>query len=88
MSKASVSPSGLLTVEEYAQRPDSGYPDELVRGKVVSTTLPSRRHGQICAQSVFVLRLFLAQHDLGHVLSNDAGEILPGFAVPVRKFFE
>ena len=38
----------LMTAEEYAQRPDPGYPEELVRGRIVPMSQPNRRHGQIC----------------------------------------
>jgi Uma2 family endonuclease len=75
MSTGTVPASELLTAEEFARLPDSGYPEELVRGKVVRITVPGRRHGQICGQTVYLLRTFLSSHDLGHVLSNDAGVI-------------
>ena len=74
MSTATVSLPDLLTAEEYALRPHAEYPDELVRGKVIPMTVPNRRHGQICADDQSP-GLFLASHDLGHVLSNDAGVI-------------
>ena len=75
MSTGTVPASELLTAEQFAQLPDSGYPEELVRGKVVRTTEPNRRHGQICARVVNLLGRYLTDHDLGHVLSNDAGVI-------------
>jgi Uma2 family endonuclease len=75
MSTSTVSRPDLLTAEEYGRRPDGAFPDELVLGKVVPMTVPNRRHGQICARTVNLLGFFLAQHDLGHVLSNDAGVI-------------
>ena len=37
--------------------------------------VPNRRHGQTCGQAVYLLRRFLEDHDLGHVLCNDAGVI-------------
>ncbi len=72
---ANVSQSSLLTVEQFAERPDPGYPEELVKGRVVALPPTKRRHGQICSQAVYLLRRFLEDHDLGHVLSNDAGII-------------
>lgn len=36
---------------------------------------PKARHGQVCANVVFLLKRFLSEHDLGHVLSNDSGVI-------------
>jgi Uma2 family endonuclease len=72
---ATVGAETLLTAEEYEKRPDPGYPEELVRGRIVPMPQPNRRHGQICGQAVYLLRRFLEDHDLGHILSNDAGVI-------------
>jgi Uma2 family endonuclease len=68
-------PQFLLTAEEFGRRPDPGYPEELVRGRIVTIQPPNRRHGQVCAQIVYLLRRFLEEYDLGHVLSNDSGVI-------------
>ena len=38
----------VLTAEEFGRRPDPGYPEELVRGRIVSMSPPNPRHGQIC----------------------------------------
>ena len=65
----------LLTAEQFAQRPDPGYPEELFRGRIVPLPQPNRRHGQICAKVVRFLGDHVEQNDLGHVLSNDAGVI-------------
>ncbi|MFO0949955.1 MAG: Uma2 family endonuclease [Isosphaeraceae bacterium] len=65
----------LLTAEEFARRPDPGHPEELVKGRVVAMPPPRARHGQVCAQLVFLLRLYLQDRDLGHVLSNDSGVV-------------
>ena len=65
----------LLTAEEFARRPDPGHPEELVKGRVVAMPPPKARHGQVCARVVFLLQLHCQEHDLGHVLSNDAGVI-------------
>ena len=75
MSTATVLPQDLLTAEEYGRRTDSGRPDELVMGKVVPMTVPNRRHGQICNKVGRILGNFSEEHDLGHVLNNDAGVI-------------
>src|SRR5207249_10863292 len=72
---AIVEAEALFTAEEYAQRPDPGYPEELVRGRIVPMPQPTRRHGQVCSNAVYVFRRFLEDHDLGHVLCNDAGVI-------------
>ena len=75
MSTAIAATPILMTAEEYARRPDPGHPEELVRGKIVPLPQPDRRHGQICTHAICLLRRFLEDHDLGHILSNDAGVI-------------
>jgi hypothetical protein len=47
----------LYTAEEFARRPDPGYPEELVRGRIVSTP-PQPRHGQVCAKVLGILGNF------------------------------
>ncbi len=74
MSTASVT-THLLTAEEFAERPDPGYPEELVRGRIVPVPMPNPRHGQICGRAYFLLRVHVDAQDLGHLLSNDAGVI-------------
>ena len=75
MSTAPASPTALMTAEEFALRPDPGYPEELVRGRIVPMSVPDRRHGQICSKVDRILGNFTEEHDLGHVLSNDSGVI-------------
>ena len=75
MATATQPPQTLLTAEEFARRPDPGYPEELVKGRIVTMPPPGARHGQLCAQIVFLLRLYLQDHDLGHILSNDSGTV-------------
>ena len=74
MATAAVS-EALLTAEQYARRPDPGYPEELVRGRIVPLPQPNRRHGQICNKAGRILGNYAEEHDLGHVLSNNAGVI-------------
>jgi Uma2 family endonuclease len=69
------SPPSTINAEEFARRPDPGYPEELVEGRVVTMSPPGARHGQICAEAVWVFRGFAKEHDLGHVLSNDSGVV-------------
>jgi Uma2 family endonuclease len=64
-----------LTAEEFGRRPDPGFPEELVRGRIVRMPPPNRRHGQFCGQAYFLLRSHIDAHDLGHLLSNDSGII-------------
>ncbi|HZZ71850.1 MAG TPA: Uma2 family endonuclease [Pirellulales bacterium] len=66
---------GLLTAEEYFHLPDPGYPTELERGVVLMMSNPGARHGQICAEIAFALKLYLMQHNVGRVVTNDAGVI-------------
>lgn len=65
----------LLTLQEYAKLPDLGYPNELVRGRIVRMNPPQSRHGQVCSRVVRIIGNFADEHDLGHVLSNDCGVI-------------
>jgi Uma2 family endonuclease len=38
--------------------------------------VPYPRHGQICALVAHLLQTYLDTHDIGHVLSNDAGVVV------------
>ncbi len=70
------SPTGqLLTAEEFAQRPDPGFPEELKRGRVIKMPPPRARHGQVCNKIGRLLGNHADEHNLGHVLSNDSGVI-------------
>jgi Uma2 family endonuclease len=72
----SVAPSPpLLTAEQFEARPDPGYPEELLEGRIIPMSPPSRRHGVICAEVVYLLRRFLEDNDIGRVLGNDSGII-------------
>jgi Uma2 family endonuclease len=65
----------LTTAEEFGQRPDPGYPEELVRGRIVAMSVPDRRHGYVCGRADRIFGNFVDGHDLGRVLSNDSGVI-------------
>ena len=65
----------LMTAEEFGERPDPGYPEELVRGRIVPTSVPDKRHGYTCLKVGRILGDFVDQHDLGRVMSNDSGVI-------------
>jgi Uma2 family endonuclease len=65
----------LLTAAEFASRPDPGYPEELVQGRIVTMPPPTPRHGQICSKANRLFGAFADEHDLGHVLCNDSGVI-------------
>jgi Uma2 family endonuclease len=65
----------LYTADEFAHRPDPGYPEELVRGRIVAMPPSQPRHGQVCSKVVRFVGIYAEDHDLGHVLSNDSGVI-------------
>jgi Uma2 family endonuclease len=65
----------LLTAEEFGRRPDPGYPEELVRGRIITMTPPTPFHGWVCGQAYYLLRRYADDHDLGRVMSNDSGVI-------------
>jgi Uma2 family endonuclease len=67
--------TALITAEEFGKRPDPGYPEELVQGKIVALPLTDTRHGAVCARSIYLLMRFLEDHDVGRVIGNDAGVI-------------
>ncbi|HWE34931.1 MAG TPA: Uma2 family endonuclease [Isosphaeraceae bacterium] len=64
-----------MTAEEFGRRPDPGYPEELVRGRVVSMSVPDRRHGLVCNKAGRILGNFVDEHELGRVMNNDSGVI-------------
>ncbi len=64
-----------MTAEQFGQRPDPGYPEELIQGRVVSMTVPDRRHGYVCARALRILGDFVDVHNVGRVLCNDSGVI-------------
>jgi Uma2 family endonuclease len=73
---ATVTPSKLLTAEEYGELPDLGRPTELVQGRIVEMNVPYPRHGQLCALIAHLLQQYLDSHDIGHVMTNDAGVVV------------
>jgi Uma2 family endonuclease len=65
----------LMTAEEFGNRPNPGYPEELVRGRIVALPVPGRRHGFVCSKADRIFGNFVDEHDLGRVMSNDSGVI-------------
>lgn len=65
----------LLTIEDYARLPDTGRPTELVRGRIVEMSLPTPRHGEICAEVSRLLGNHARNAQLGRVTTNDSGII-------------
>jgi Uma2 family endonuclease len=66
---------GLMTAEEFGGRPDRGYPEELVRGRVVATPVPDRGHGYVCGRADRNFGNFVDERGLGRVMCNDSGVI-------------
>ena len=69
MSTTATTPT-LLTAEQFAERPDPGYPEELVRGRIVPLSMPKPRHGEICNKAGRLLGNWAEDRDLGRVLSD------------------
>ena len=65
----------LMTAEQFGQRPDPGYPEELVRGRVVAMSVPDRRHGYVCGRADRIFGNFLDEREIGRVMCNDSGVI-------------
>jgi Uma2 family endonuclease len=67
---------GLMTAEQFGRRPDVGFPEELIRGRIVAMSVPDRRHGLVCARAARLLGNFVDGRHLGRVMSNDSGVIV------------
>jgi Uma2 family endonuclease len=65
----------LMTAEQFGRRPDPGYPEELVRGRVVAMSVPDRRHGYVCGKAVRIFGNFVDAREIGRVMCNDSGVI-------------
>jgi Uma2 family endonuclease len=63
-----VSPTRLLTAEEFFLLPSSGRRAELVRGKCVPSEIPGFRHGLLCSRLLFAVANYLALHDIARVV--------------------
>ena len=64
-----------MTAEEFGLRPDPGYPEELVRGRIIDMPPPDRKHGYVCLKAGRRFGNFVDERDLGRVMSNDSGVI-------------
>ncbi len=67
----------LITAEEFFRMPapPDGSLQELVRGRVETMPPPSTYHGVCCMEIGFRMRLYLKEHPIGWVASNDSGFI-------------
>lgn len=68
--------TSLMTAEEYMALPDSfDGPTELVKGELVIMPPARPRHGEICFRIAHLLGLYLDNHPVGRVLTNDSSMI-------------
>ncbi len=65
----------LLTAEEFFRLADLGQPSELVRGEVHVMNMPGAKHGLVCGNFAFLLRVYVEEHQVGVVLTNDSGVV-------------
>jgi Uma2 family endonuclease len=62
---------------DFVHKPENENRDfELIRGEVTEVSRPRAPHGHICAQFVFLLKLYARQRGRGYVTCNDAGVVL------------
>lgn len=72
---ATVLDSTLLTADEFLHLPDGGAATELVRGRIVEMNRPHTSHGYFMAAITSLLRNHVREHDLGRVVTGDAGVV-------------
>ncbi len=72
---ATVLDTKLLTAEEFLHVDDEGAYTELVRGKIVEMNRPYTSHGYFMAAITSLLRNHVREHDLGRVVTGDAGVV-------------
>ncbi len=72
---STVQATDRITAEEYLRLPDSGNTTELVRGRIVTMNRPYTAHGYFCSVIDRLVGNHVTNHDLGRVVSNDAGVV-------------
>jgi Uma2 family endonuclease len=69
-----------MTAEEFldwVQRPENDNRwFELVRGEVIEMPAPTKPHGVVCSNMVWLLGSYVRQRNYGYLTSNDSGVIL------------
>jgi Uma2 family endonuclease len=75
MSTPPRAPRKLMTIEEYAQRPDDGKRYELVRGVLVEMSRPQSHHGLVVTQLAYLLKSWQRSHPGGQILV-DVGHVI------------
>lgn len=78
---AVLAPRSPVTAEELFDMPDGGGRCELVKGEIVRLTSNGAVHGVVTARIGSALDEYVEANDL------DGGDVLPGFACPVRRLF-
>ncbi|HFD39238.1 MAG TPA: Uma2 family endonuclease, partial [Anaerolineae bacterium] len=84
VSRPSAPPVRLWTAEELLALPDDGHRYELVRGRLITMTPASARHGKLAARLVGALLPFVEAHDLGEVYTAEPGFTLESDPDTVR----
>lgn len=75
----------LMTAEEFALLPElPDRPVELVKGSVMEMSPATPRHGEICSNIDFALRLYLRDHPRGRAVTNDANILVERNPATVR----
>lgn len=75
-STAAATPTPPMTAEQLFDLPDDGLRHELVRGELRTMTPAGYRHGRVSLEVAYHIRVFVGQHGLGQVLTNDPGFIV------------
>ena len=65
----------LITAEEFAQRADSGFVEELVKGRIEMSPPAYKGQGYVCGRIIHLLSGHLDDHPIGRVMSNDSGVV-------------
>ena len=65
----------LLRLEDYLSLPDTGTRTELVQGRIIEMPPPEPKHGRFCGKIAMFVGIYVYEHQLGEVISNDAGVI-------------
>jgi Uma2 family endonuclease len=63
--------TGTMTLDEFLRLHGGETCIELVRGQVVRYPMPGGPHGYICNNASLIITLFVREHQLGRVFSND-----------------
>jgi Uma2 family endonuclease len=67
--------TSLLTAAEFGNLPDSGHPQELIRGVILDMPPPKLKHGVVCMNIGYELKNFCQDKQLGRVFGNYPGII-------------